>query len=288
MNPDITFVVCTLNRAEKLEALLHSIPLDELREYIASVIIIDNGSTDNTQEIIERWKSLQLCDVITSYVHERNHAVVKTMAIHMAKSPKILYCDNDCLLLKGYIKSMSKALDSFDYCGGRGVVVGVGDPTIGSTLYRKTRIIRPFSIPLPGTIMGASMGFRRTVMETVGSFDPLLAQDGLGADDTDYVQRCSLLGFTGIALATAVIHHQHDRHDPQSIAQCLRVYDLGRGGLYAKRLMEGRVSILLRWICHSMGRGLRRGLRRGWNAFRDEMEGYRRYRIAQRKVINSN
>ncbi len=274
--PSLSFIVCTRNRQDKLLKMLASLDQRELRNLGAEIVFIDNASTDDTQKILRTFAADAYVPVTIVREETVNHAAAKNRGLLIAKGDAVLFGDDDCLFTKGYFTKICDALKTYDYAGGAVQVIGNGDPVIGSTLGSVTKVLKPRSMHPAGTIMGASMAFRRTVIDTLGPFDLRFFDTSkeIFADDSEYLSRASTAGFTGIFLADAIALHAHDRSSKAEIAGNNRVHDRGRGAIFRQRIAEGHRQYVFLWATQSIGRFFRRGLRRGWNAFSSELAGF--------------
>lgn len=80
MGPKITIGICTYNRAQSLKRLLDSITKLTYKKF--DVIVVDNNSTDNTAEIVKKYKNIK-------YIFE------KQQGIAFARNAVLQNCDDD-------------------------------------------------------------------------------------------------------------------------------------------------------------------------------------------------
>jgi len=74
--PDISIVVLTYNRAEMLRNALNSLIQQETDNIFSiNIVVIDNGSTDKTYEVVEEMASKSLVPV--TYVRETGIGVAQ-------------------------------------------------------------------------------------------------------------------------------------------------------------------------------------------------------------------
>lgn len=66
-----------------------------IRELIGVVSLIDNGSSDFTLPIVERYRLRGLPIVVRTNMSTRHHGQLRTQAIDICRSPWILYLDAD-------------------------------------------------------------------------------------------------------------------------------------------------------------------------------------------------
>lgn len=171
--------------ATQLEALAK-------QEYSApwEVIVSDNGSTDNTREIVKQYQqvlpNLRLLDASAC----RGSGYARNLAGQQAQGDYLIFCDADDEVAPGWLTAMATALAEHDF------VCGVGD-------HSKLNIGNSFCAPLSqiegsGVVhhpylpfAGASnLGVKRSLHEAVGGFDKKF----LALQDKDYCWRIQEMG----------------------------------------------------------------------------------------------
>lgn len=88
MDPLISVIVVTYNRAHFLKDALDSIQRQTFRDY--EIILVDDGSTDNTKEIAEQYKGIH-------YIYQEHGGISKARntGINSAKGKWIAFLDSD-------------------------------------------------------------------------------------------------------------------------------------------------------------------------------------------------
>jgi glycosyltransferase involved in cell wall biosynthesis len=240
MTLDVSLIVCTRNRAGKLDACLTA--LAGLRyKGPWELIFVDNGSTDDTAEVLQVFRDRASFPV--KYVHEATPglATARNAGLSVASSEVIGFTDDDCYaepdLLERTVQTFSDP--HIGYAGGR---IRPFDPDdFPITILDKTErvVFPPRSFLRTGCVMGANMAFRRSALREAGDFDPLFgAGSYFPAEDIDAVSRVSLKGWTGVYEPAMVVHHHHGRKraDLHALHQA---YDRGRGAYHMKLLLRG-------------------------------------------------
>lgn len=140
LNSLVTAVVPTYNRAHLITDSLNSIAAQDYRPI--EIIIVDDGSTDNTAEVVKQWQKLnKQADTLTvSYIQQENQGgnVARNTGIVAASGAYIAFLDSDDLW---HPSKLSKQLALFGhdpmvggvYCGVQHVEVGHGkitEPTV--------------------------------------------------------------------------------------------------------------------------------------------------------------
>ena len=105
----VSIIVPVYNTADKLERCLDSL-VNQTNEDI-EIVIINDGSTDNSEEIIKKYEE-KYKDII-SYYSKQNEGVAKTrnFGIEKAKSDYILFVDSDDYIDKTLIEKLKPYID---------------------------------------------------------------------------------------------------------------------------------------------------------------------------------
>ena len=254
MKPKASIIICSRNRAERLGACLDSIREDEMIDTQAELVLVDNASTDDTHQMMERHAEGARYPVIVRQEPDAGLSRARNVGLEAATGDLILFTDDDCYMDQGYIPLAVEIFESeeFDYGGGQAVLHEERDAFVGYNLFEHRKTLEPGRFIPAGTIQGSSMIFRRKVVEEIGYFDCMLgAGTPFPCEDIDYVARASFAGFTGGKFPELVVRHDHGRRTNSEYRDILRSYDHGRGAYYAKYILEGRLSFLFHWPRHS-------------------------------------
>ena len=94
MNYDITIFTPTYNRAHTLPALYNSL-VEQITNYSFEWLIIDDGSSDNTSEIVYEW--IKEDKITINYYKVPNGGKPRAInkAVEWARSPFLLIIDSD-------------------------------------------------------------------------------------------------------------------------------------------------------------------------------------------------
>jgi glycosyltransferase involved in cell wall biosynthesis len=104
----ISIVIPVYNQAKKLEKCLASIKNQTYENY--EIIIINDGSTDNIEEIYQKYKNLFGLKIdITSQVNSGSNSA-RNIGFKRAKGEFLLFCDADLILNLDMLKVMHNML----------------------------------------------------------------------------------------------------------------------------------------------------------------------------------
>ena len=246
--PKLSLIICSKDRSEKLKQCLQTISAEEILQVGGELILVNNNSTDDTEEIMRNFQKKApfpvhvITEPKTGLSHARNAALCKV------RGEVIVFTDDDCFLTKEYLIKAGAIFDSgeFDYCSGQILPYG-SDARIGVATFNVKYTIEPHTFLDAGWIQGANMIFSKRLIEKTGFFDTTLgAGTAFLSEDLDYAARANSLGFKGARIPDLIIYHHHGRTSWQDIQSTVKGYDYGRGAYYMKCIMRGEL-ISLRW-----------------------------------------
>ena len=246
----ISVIVGTRNRAHVIMECLDSIAaaFAKARPLDAEIIVVDNGSTDGTLDLIRNW--VAACPFPARWLSESRPGLsaARNYAMRVAQGDLLVFTDDDCRLNEEYIKDLLRhdAADTEPVL--RGGRVERGDPT-DLTLATKTspdltrwhRRMRSARYEnLAAAIVGCNLALRREVAERIGPFDERIGPGCSipAAEDTDWVWRAYLADITIEYVPDMVVYHRHGRKGQVEGDKLFANYMIGSGALYAKYLFK--------------------------------------------------
>jgi glycosyltransferase involved in cell wall biosynthesis len=219
--PVLSIAVCTLNRAALLDDALASLAVPGTRRGAPfEVLVVDNGSTDGTRSVGERWAARAAFPV--RYVRETapGLSAARNRAIREAAAEWLWYVDDDVLFSPGWLDGVLDGLRRFpDASALAGAVTLAFEPAAPAWLpaaalpyYGMTRLgdvprrLGPTENPV-----GANMGFRRAVFDAVGLFSEGLGRTGetlRSCEETDLMDRLRQRGLVAAYVPAAEVRHR--------------------------------------------------------------------------------
>lgn len=98
---DCSILLATRNRAASLDQTLASIAAQEAPGIEWEVLVADNGSTDDTAAVIERWAARVPLRSVSEPAPGKNRALNR--ALGMARGGLLLFTDDDVVAMPGWI-----------------------------------------------------------------------------------------------------------------------------------------------------------------------------------------
>lgn len=241
---DVSLLICTRDRAASLARLLASVSaaLAGARDIAVEVIVVDNGSVDDTARYVEDWRATQDIPVRLLREPRLGLARARNRAIAAARGAILAMTDDDCTLDRGYFAALAAAFadrPSPVVIGGR---IRRGDPadlpvTIKTEDHPMTA--PPGDFP-GGFVMGANLAFTASVAAMTGPFDERFGAGAAfaAAEDTDFLFRAMGLGIQVRYDPGFAVDHYHGRRETAEETRLLAGYSYGDGALYAKHLLR--------------------------------------------------
>ena len=207
---DVAVVMPALNAAATIEAAIEAVLSQETpRRW--EFVVADNGSSDETAAIAEHLlASHGNASLIDASDHPGSNGA-RNAGVAATTAPLLLFCDSDDVVAPGWIDALASRLEQGDLVGGRLDEASLNDPRFDEKLLDGPGL--PIVLGFLPWVVGANMGIRRSVLESVGGFDESWNAAG---DDIDLSWRVQLAGFEIGYADDAVVRYRH-RSDVRSI-----------------------------------------------------------------------
>jgi len=228
------------------------------------VVVVNNNSTDNTDEIIEKFREHLPVPLKRVFEPQQGLSAARNAGLRAAVGEFIAYTDDDCLVDPDWLARIAQAFANDPQLAGVGGRIELRDPRDIPTTTRPspTPALISSGSQVFYSIAGCNMAFKREVFDAVGLFDPNFgAGTPLPAEDSDFLYRAIKAGSKLMYLPDVVVRHDHGRREEWQ-AQELRVaYVTGRGGMYCKHILagDGAVAKMAYWETRQLVSGILRG-----------------------------
>ena len=246
---ELSAIICTYNRSGHLHNALNSLAEQATpSDFAWEIIVVDNNSTDDTQQVAESFAVRSIVPV--RYIMETKQGLshARNRGIAEARGRNLAFIDDDALVEKGWASAICEAFTSY-YCdcvGGRIYLKPVKDmPSwLSKDLWGFLACLdygdEPFRVA-DHYIYGTNMAFRRGIFDQVGCFNPELGRTGylpVGGEETDLVDRIKAAGGTVCYQPSAVVHHVTEEYKlKKNYFRTLHYYE----GLYKGKVWGGEL-----------------------------------------------
>lgn len=170
--PELSVIIPVHNGAlylgEQLEAVRESLSLLTSSE----LIVVDNKSTDDSVLVVEQWARASGVPVrIVQANQKAGEPHARNVGWHEARSEYIAYCDADDAVSPKWAKSIVNALQENGYATGPLDTRKLNAPEIADLRGESLLVQQPIVHNLVPFAHGCNMGFRRSILESLGGFD---------------------------------------------------------------------------------------------------------------------
>jgi glycosyltransferase involved in cell wall biosynthesis len=202
--PMCSIVICSYNGASTVESCLKS--MERLRYPNYEVIFVDDGSTDNTQELLLKFPWVR-------NIRQRNMGLshARNVGMEAARGEVVVYTDSDCEADEDWLYYLALPLV-------RGKHVGMGGPNLipdeGSWIADCVGLAPggPTHVMIDDRqaehVPGCNMAFYRSILKQINGFDSQFRKAG---DDVDVIWRVQNTGGSiGFSPSAQVWHYRRN------------------------------------------------------------------------------
>jgi GT2 family glycosyltransferase len=238
--PRVSVVVCAYNADRTMDKCLAS--LEHLNYPDYEVIVVNDGSTDRTLEISQKY---DYCKIISQ--PNMGLSVARNVGAEAATGEIVAYTDSDCVADKDWLTYL---VAKMEYSG----LVAVGGPNFPppeDEMVPAAVAVSPggpthvlVSDEVAEHIAGCNMAFRRETLLQLGGFDPVYRAAG---DDVDICWRFQNAGYTiGFAPAAVVWHFR--RNTVEAYLGQQRGYGKAEALVYSKHPLRFNLFGQAKWL----------------------------------------
>lgn len=195
----ISIIVPTYNRKEQLKRCLEYLDKQTLPVNEYEIIIVDDGSTDNTPEIINKTNNKK--NIRYFFQENKGPAAARNLGISKAKGEIIAFTDDDCILDKDWLHAIDKAFkENPDVSCVKGMTknsqFGIISNSLDKYIYGRTT-------------SGATnnIAYKKKVLQELTGFDESYI---FCYEDVDLKWRFRLKGYKRIFCPDMIIWHPHE------------------------------------------------------------------------------
>lgn len=203
----VSIVIPTRNRVKDLYRCLELIAKQEPKDWGVEIIIVDDGSSDETKRMISDFKKKWGIDLkYICQVDSHGPATARNRGIRGAAGPYLVFIDDDSFIQGAWLSELMKPFLSCNprIAGVRGNVISDDDDpsslssALGKYIYASA----------DGTTATNNIAYRRSVLLEAGLFDERFQYPA--GEDTDLGNRIKDLGYRIVFAPGAVVKHPHE------------------------------------------------------------------------------
>lgn len=249
----LSVIIPTRNRADLLKSTLQSLESQTLQRDSFEVIVVDNGSTDNTRQVVESVQQ-QLVNVRYFYDPTPGLHVGRHLGMKMAKSDILVYADDDIEAFPTWLEAIAETFQDQDVAlvGGKDLPKFESKPP--DWIYKMweenkhgNRILGYLSIIdlgdkkksiTPYHVYGCNFSVRKSVLLEAGGFHPDAMPQELiqyrGDGESHVSKFIENMGYRTIYNAKASVFHIVPKERLTETYFCKRAYLQGISDSYTQ------------------------------------------------------
>jgi glycosyltransferase involved in cell wall biosynthesis len=259
--PQISVIVATRNRAQKLPALLDLLLDLDYPEY--ELLIVDNApENDETRAVVEARAA---SDPRVRYVREDRPGLssARNAGARQARAELIAVTDDDVRPVRGWLRELARGFETGENVGCvTGAILaarldtraqlwteqyggfhkGFAPRLFGLHEHRDDSRMYPYNAGIFGS--GANLAFRRAAFLQAGGFDPCLGagSKGMGGEELAVFVQLLSAGYRIAYQPGALLYHDHHA-DEESLRKQMYSYGAGLSAYLTKTLWDrpGRI-----------------------------------------------
>lgn len=208
-----TVVIATYNRSQLLERVLQSLNEQELSRDRFEVIVVNDGSTDDTEQVLDNFKpNFQLVRLKQS---NQGPGAARNLAIQAASNEIIVSLDDDVVADRRLLETHLEAHQKAEKLAATGIMaLPVGGRLSGWLEWEARSLQKQYNAmilgtwqPTPRQFYTANASFRRSDALAGGLFDPTFRR----AEDVEFAYRLGDIRVNFDFLPDAVVFHEPNR-----------------------------------------------------------------------------
>lgn len=205
-NPNVSVIICTHNNADSLRKTLHAFGQVRLPEELSvELIVVDNASTDETAGVSKEV----VHGLAINYVFEPKKGLsnARNAGLAAARGEAILFTDDDVIPSHDWIERMAAPLldRECDAITGR---IQLGEELVRTWMGPMHDVWLAAARVVHAELVGACMGFHRSVLDRVPEFDAELGAGALGfSEETLFSNQLLLAGYRLSTIEEPCVQH---------------------------------------------------------------------------------
>jgi glycosyltransferase AglE len=198
--PKVSVIIPVLNAERDIRVALTTLLAMEYPREQLEILVVDNGSTDRTREVVQEFPVTLLVEASAKNAYTARNAALTRMTGEV-----VAFTDGDCIIDRRWLRAAIDAMERehADLVGGS-ILFTFPDGVTAASLYDSLVHLRnDRSVPRRGCAVTANLIARRAVYDRIGPFpdeEPV-------AGDFIWTANAVARGFKIVYAADAVVHH---------------------------------------------------------------------------------
>jgi len=212
-NIDITVAIVTYNRSKYIKRALESMINQDVEFGINyEIVVVDDGSTDDTRDVVSEIKKKSNIPINYIYQNGKGVASARNESVRKARGEWIAFFDDDQIAEPNYLKELYRISRKYnaDCVGGTRLLLfaqkqkNTSHPVIRALL-GEIIYLGEYEIPTWKWFPSTGNSFvKKSAIKKVGTFNDSLL---MGGEDLDFFRRFRKKGFRTWQAPKAITHH---------------------------------------------------------------------------------
>lgn len=218
---DISIIIPVYNAEKTIIQTLNGLQNQTRKDF--EVIVIDDGSTDSSSELIEAFKKRNVLTIKLIKQKNAGPAKARNVGVEHSEGNKIIFLDSDCIPPENWIEQMIKPLNGKVVgcnCGYK--VKNMGSLVARYVNYEIAKRHEKLIGKTVDTIGSYSASFIKSVVKEAGGFD--IRYKSASYEDFDLAFNIRKIGYDLVFTDKTFVYHYH----PDSLRRYLK-QQFGRG-----------------------------------------------------------
>ena len=204
---NVTVIVCTYNRCEKLANALNRLAASQIPEPIEwEVLVVDNNSSDQTREVVDGFRLRDPAHFRYIFEPQQGLSHARNAGIAKARGEVLAFTDDDDEVEPDWMWNLTVALYSGPWAGVGGRIIPQWPKPVPKWLSSDRSTLdgpygefcpTPTAAPLTRPPYGGNVAYRREVFEKYGGYRVDLGRSGTnlqGREDIEFGNRLLAAG----------------------------------------------------------------------------------------------
>lgn len=165
-----TVIIPTHNRSDALKRALHSLSKQTMSQERFELIVVNDGSSDETPDVCERFREKIKNLELISHRHSKGAWVSRNAGIARSRGRLVLFTDDDCVAAGNWIERMTSVLERHPIVAGAIWDYGTNPVQFCHNISQFHPFLRGRKSGEREFLAGANMGFQKPVLEMLEGF----------------------------------------------------------------------------------------------------------------------
>ena len=205
MKPFVSIVIPTFNRSSILPRCLDSLLNQTYPKNLYEVILVNDGSKDNTEDILKEYEKKALCGFKWVTQNNQGTAIATNSGISRSKGDIIFFTGDDCIPEKNWVAQLVDGFINETIGAVGGKVESFQTITPIQQFIEESGVLDQEKFVKRNTMITGSAAYRRDILTEIDGLDNHLN----ACIDLDISIKTQLLGYKLNYIPNTIVYHDH-------------------------------------------------------------------------------